>query len=166
MAHPKATREGLRRAYVFGNLSLELAAIQCGVSVHSARRWKKEALDTGDDWEVIRSAHLLASGAPEDIARAILTSLMAQFQETLEKVNLADTLSAAERVELLARLTDAWSKSIAASKKILPETSQLATAMETLKLLSAFIQDKHPRHLAAFVDMLEAFGPVLEKHYG
>ncbi|MGL9774743.1 MAG: hypothetical protein ACR5LG_14440 [Sodalis sp. (in: enterobacteria)] len=38
--------------------------------------------------------------------------------------------------------------------------------METLKLFSAFIQDKHPRHLAAFVDILEAFGPVLEKHYG
>ncbi|MGL9774719.1 MAG: DUF1804 family protein [Sodalis sp. (in: enterobacteria)] len=91
---------------------------------------------------------------------------MAQFQETLEKVNLADTLSAPERVELLARLTDAWSKSIAASKKILPETSWLATAMETLKLLSAFIQDKHLRHLAALVDILEVFGPVLEKYYG
>ncbi|MGL9774720.1 MAG: DUF1804 family protein [Sodalis sp. (in: enterobacteria)] len=56
MAHSRATREGLRRAYVFDNLSLELAAIQCGVSVHSARRWKKEALNSGDDWEVIRSA--------------------------------------------------------------------------------------------------------------
>ncbi|MGL9773292.1 MAG: DUF1804 family protein [Sodalis sp. (in: enterobacteria)] len=109
---------------------------------------------------------MLANGAPEDIARAILTSLMAQFQETLEKANLADTLSAPARVELLARLTDAWSKSIAASKKSLPETSQLATAMKALKLSSVFIQDKHPRHLAAFVDILEAFGPVLEKHYG
>ncbi|MGL9773076.1 MAG: DUF1804 family protein [Sodalis sp. (in: enterobacteria)] len=38
MAHSRTTREGLRRAYVFGNLSLELAAIQCGVSVHSAGR--------------------------------------------------------------------------------------------------------------------------------
>ncbi|MGL9772872.1 MAG: hypothetical protein ACR5LG_00160 [Sodalis sp. (in: enterobacteria)] len=26
---------------MFGNPSLERAAIQCGVSVHSARRWKK-----------------------------------------------------------------------------------------------------------------------------
>ncbi|MGL9774189.1 MAG: hypothetical protein ACR5LG_10395 [Sodalis sp. (in: enterobacteria)] len=38
---------------------------------------KKEALNSGDDWEVIRSARLLTNGAPEDIARAILTSLMA-----------------------------------------------------------------------------------------
>ncbi|MGL9774517.1 MAG: hypothetical protein ACR5LG_12925 [Sodalis sp. (in: enterobacteria)] len=29
---------------------------------------------------------------------------------------------------------------------------------DPLKLFSAFIQDKHPRHLAAFVDILEAFG--------
>ncbi|MGL9774188.1 MAG: hypothetical protein ACR5LG_10390 [Sodalis sp. (in: enterobacteria)] len=35
MAHSRATRQGLRRAYVFGNPSLELAAIQCGVSVYS-----------------------------------------------------------------------------------------------------------------------------------
>ncbi|MGL9774418.1 MAG: hypothetical protein ACR5LG_12255 [Sodalis sp. (in: enterobacteria)] len=35
MAHSRATCEGLRRAYLFGNLPLELAAIQCGVSVHS-----------------------------------------------------------------------------------------------------------------------------------
>ncbi|MGL9773293.1 MAG: hypothetical protein ACR5LG_03210 [Sodalis sp. (in: enterobacteria)] len=30
---------------MFGNLSLELAAIQCGVSVHSARRWKKRGAE-------------------------------------------------------------------------------------------------------------------------
>ncbi|MGL9773075.1 MAG: hypothetical protein ACR5LG_01630 [Sodalis sp. (in: enterobacteria)] len=40
------------------------------------------------------------------------------------------------------------------AKKACPRPSQLATAMETLKLFSAF------------VDILEAFGPILEKHYG
>ncbi len=39
MAHPKETRDTLRRAYVFSTLSLELAAaIQCGVSFATARR--------------------------------------------------------------------------------------------------------------------------------
>jgi len=41
MAHPKETRDPLRRAYVFSTMFLELAAIQCGVSFATARRWKK-----------------------------------------------------------------------------------------------------------------------------
>lgn len=166
MAHPKETRDALRRAYVFSNLSLELAAIQCGVSFATAGRWKKDAKESGDDWDVIRSANMLASGAPEDVARSILASLMTQFQATLEKVNSADDIPAQERVTLLASLTDGYSKAIAASKKILPETSQLATSMETMKLFSTFIQEHYPQHLTAFVEVLEAFGPILEKNYG
>ncbi|BBI91168.1 hypothetical protein SSYM_2246 [Serratia symbiotica str. Tucson] len=166
MAHPKETRDTLRRAYVFSTLSLELAAIQCGVSFATAGRWKKEARENGDDWDVIRSANMLASGAPEDVARSILASLMTQFQVTLEKVNTADDIPAQERVTLLASLTDGYSKAIAASKKILLETSQLATSMETMKLFSTFIQEHYPQHLTAFVEVLEAFGPVLEKNYG
>lgn len=51
--------------------------------------------------------HLLASGAPEDIACAILTRWRTLFQETLGKVILAGTLTATERLELLGHLTDA-----------------------------------------------------------
>lgn len=166
MAYPQEIRDALRRAYVFSSLSLELAAAQCGVSFASAGRWKKEAKENGDDWDIIRSANMLASGAPEDVARSILASLMTQFQATLEKVNSADDIPAQERVTLLASLTDGYSKAIAASKKILPETSQLATSMETMKLFSGFIQEHYPQHLTAFVEVLEAFGPILEKNYG
>lgn len=163
MAHPKETRETLRRAYIFGNQSLELLAAQTGISFSTAMRWKKVSAEEGDDWDTLRSANTLASGAPEDVTRAILNSLMAQFQVTLEKVNTAEDIPAQERVQLLSSLSDAYTKAIAASKKVLPETDRIATAIGTVTLLSEFIQARYPQHLAAFVEIIEAFTPELEK---
>ncbi len=84
MAHPQETREKLRRSYIFGQMSLEIASAQAGVAFATARRWKKEAQDAGDDWDKLRAAHLMAGNGLEEIGRAILTGLMTQYQTTLE----------------------------------------------------------------------------------
>ena len=55
MAHSQDVRDKVRRAYVFNSLSLEIAAMQGGVSFATARRWKKEASEAGDDWDKIRT---------------------------------------------------------------------------------------------------------------
>ncbi|ELI8281459.1 DUF1804 family protein, partial [Yersinia enterocolitica] len=39
-------------------------------------------------------------------------------------------------------------------------------ALDVLQKLSIFISEKHPQHLAAFVEILEPFGDEVEKHYG
>lgn len=166
MAHPQETRDRLRRSYIFGQVSLEIAAAQASVSFVTARRWKKEAQDAGDDWDKLRAAHVIAGGGLEDIGRAVLTGLVTQYQTTLEQLNCNSDLSAQKRVELLASLADAFNKAISASKKILPETSQLAIALDVLQKLSLFISERHPQHLAAFVEILEPFGDEVEKHYG
>ncbi|CFQ99781.1 DUF1804 family protein [Yersinia enterocolitica] len=166
MAHPQETRDRLRRSYIFGQMSLEIAAAQAAVSFVTARRWKKEAQDNGDDWDKLRAAHVIAGGGLEDIGRAVLTGLVTQYQTTLEQLNCNSDIPAQQRVELLASLADAFNKAISASKKILPETSQLAIALDVLQKLSIFISEKHPQHLAAFVEILEPFGDEVEKHYG
>ncbi|KGT95313.1 DNA-binding protein [Erwinia typographi] len=163
MAHPRETREALRRAYIFSNQALELLAAQQGVSFSTAMRWKKLSADEGDSWDTLRAANQLASGAPEDVSRAILAGLMVQVQTTLEKLNGAEDIQAQERVQLLSSLSDAYTKAIAASKKVLPETDRVATAISTVKALSQFIQSHYPQHLAAFVEIIEAFTPELEK---
>lgn len=168
MAHPQDTRDRLRRAYIFNQLSLELSAAQCGVAFVTARRWKKDAQDAGDDWDKLRAAHVMAGGGLEDIGRAVLTGLVTQYQVTLEELTgeKGANMSPKERVELLASLADAFSKATSASRKILPETSQLAVALEVLQRLSTFVSDNHPQHLAAFVEILQPFGAELEKNYG
>lgn len=166
MAHPQETRDRLRRSYIFGQMSLEIAAAQNGVPFATARRWKKEAQDAGDDWDKLRTAHIMAGNGLEDIGRAILTGLMTQYQTTLELLTTDAQLPAEKRVELLASLADAFNKAVAANKKILPEVSQLAIALDVIQRLSTFVAESYPQHLAAFVEILEPFGREMEKHYG
>ncbi|MEQ9860617.1 DUF1804 family protein [Pectobacterium cacticida] len=166
MAHPQEIRDKLRRAYIFGQMSLEIAAAQSGVAFGTARRWKKEAQDAGDDWDKLRAAHVMAGGGLEDIGRAVLTGLVTQYQTTLEMLNGEAGIPARERVELLASLADAFNKATSASKKILPETSELSVALEVIQLLSTFIRERHPKHLEAFVSILDGFGEEIGKRYG
>lgn len=166
MAHPQETRERLRRSYIFSQMSLEIASAQTGVTFSTARRWKKEAQDANDDWDKLRAAHIMAGNGLEDIGRAILTGLMTQYQVTLELLTTDSSMPADKRVDLLASLADAFNKAVAANKKILPEVSQLAVALEVIQRLSTFVAENYPQHLAAFVEILEPFGGEMEKHYG
>lgn len=168
MAHPKATRDKLRALYCNGEQSLETAAALCGVSLGTARRWRDEAKAQGDDWNKLRAAHTMAGGSIDEIARAMMTSFLVQYQATMTMLQDAEVedLPPSKRVQLLASLADAFTKTVAANKRVLPETSQLATALELLQFLMVFVQEKHPKHLAAFVEVLEPFGAEVERKFG
>lgn len=166
MAHPNETRDKLRGLYVNGT-SLEAAAAICGVSYGTARKWREAAKDKGDDWERLRAAYTLSSGSIEDLARAIMTGFLVQYQNTMTKLQEApaEELPPEKRVLLLGSLADAYTKTVAANKRVLPETSELATALKVLEMLYAFVREKHPKHLAAFAEIIEPFGAVLEKEF-
>ncbi|MFB9160193.1 DUF1804 family protein [Chromobacterium violaceum] len=166
MAHTPETRDKLRRLYVFDRISLEVAAMQCGVSMSTASRWKRELAEAGDDWDKVRAAHILAGGGIESIARAALSGFMVQYQAVMEALQVDANLPAEKKVGMLASLADSFNKTIAASKRVLPETSQLATAMEVVQSLAAYIRENHPQHAAAFVEILEPFGNELANLYG
>ncbi len=165
MAHDNHAKNEVRRLYVFENLSLVSCAVATKVSYQTAMRWKKQAKDVGDDWDKVRTAHTLAGGSIEEISRQILTDLITQFKATMDKLKHDENLSAKERVALLASLSDSYNKSVGASRKLMPETSELATAMKVLERLSKYIQEHKPEVLEVFVSVLEPFGEVLEKEF-
>jgi len=165
MAHPKQTREKVRSAYVRERLSLEVAAAQAKVSYATASRWKAQALDAGDDWDKSRAAQLMADGGIEGVARQVLTGLVVQYQATMQAVTDAE-IEPVTKVQMLASLADAYNKTVSASRRILPETSELATAMQVVQHLAGFIRERFPQHRAAFVQILEPFGEVLASTYG
>ncbi|RUI34558.1 DUF1804 family protein [Pseudomonas aeruginosa] len=166
MAHPKETRDGLRRAYVFERQSLEVAAAMFGVSYGTARRWKQQAEAEGDDWDKAQAAQLMAGGGLEHVARQVLTGLVTQFQATMEAIQADNEIQPAVKVQLLASLAGAYNKTVSSSKKVLPETSALATAMEVLQRLASFIRERFPQHAQAFAEVLEPFGEVIAKELG
>lgn len=166
MAHPKEVRDKLRRSYVFDRLSLEVSAMSVGVAYGTARRWKAEALDSGDDWDKAQAAQLLAGGGIEGVARQVLAGLVTQYQATMEALTLDTEIRPAEKVQMLASLADAYNKTVSASKRILPETNELATAMGVVQRLASFIRERYPQHAAAFAEILEPFGDELATVYG
>ncbi|MBH9261896.1 DUF1804 family protein, partial [Pseudomonas aeruginosa] len=153
----------LRRAYVLDRQSLEVAAAMFGVSYGTARRWKQQAEAEGDDWDRAQSAQLLAGGGLEDVARQVLAGLVTQFQATMEAIQVDADIKPAVKVQLLASLADAYNKTVSASKRVLPETSALATAMEVLQRLASFIRERFPQHAHAFAEVLEPFGELLAR---
>lgn len=74
----------------------------------------------------------------------MLAGLVLQYQASMEALQTDKEMKPADKVQLLASLADAYNKTIAASKRILPETSELATAMDVIQRLAAYVKERHP----------------------
>lgn len=162
MAHSQATKDELRRKYVIDRLSLAIAAKQTKVSYPTAQRWKNTAAANGDNWDKVKVASVMAGGDQEGISREILTGFIIQFKSVMDAIKEDSDVSAMERVEMLTSLADAYNKTIASSRKILPETSKLAIALQVMELLAAYLKAHKPELLADFMDILEPFGATLD----
>lgn len=163
MAHGEDKKHALRNLFVFDKLNLEQAAKQLNISAPTARRWKAQALEQGDNWEKLRSAHTLAGNDLEDVARSLLTDLVLQFKTTMDALSNDVMLDAKERVALLTSLSDSYNKAISANKKLLPETNKLAIALQVVELLAQYIKENKNELLMPFMEVLEPFGKRLEK---
>lgn len=151
--------------YASGEQSLETAAVLCGVSFGTAKRWMGDAKKQGDDWDKLRAAFILSSGSIEDMARAMLSSFLMQYQNTMTMLHDSEELSADKRVQLLSSLADAFTKTVAANRRVLPETNKLAIALETVSVLADFIAQTQPEKIVDFVAILEAFKPCLTETF-
>lgn len=163
MAHSQSTKDDLRKKYIFEGLSLAMAAVMCEVSYPTAQRWKNQAADANDNWDKVKVAHTMAGGDFEDMSRQILTDFIIQFKATMDMVKTTEQILPSQRVEMLTSLADAYNKTIASSRKILPETSKLAVALQVLELLAKYIQEHKPDLLIEFMSVLDPFGDLIAK---
>ncbi len=161
MAHGEETRRAVRAGYVFDQLALEAAAVKLGVPEATAKRWKREAREAGDDWDRARSAQMIAGGGIEEVVRQTLAVIVQQTQATVQAIQAAEDMPAADKVQMLTSLADAYNKLMSASKKLMPETDAMAIRLDTVKRLGEFIRARHPRHASAFVEILEPFAASL-----
>jgi CRISPR/Cas system CMR subunit Cmr4 (Cas7 group RAMP superfamily) len=145
---------------------LQTAAELSGVSYNTARNWKRQAAEDGDDWDVARNAKRLSRGSVEELTGQILQDLVEQFTVTIEAMKKADNMSAQQRAEILVQLSDSYVKSISAAGKANPKLNRLSVAMEVVKELAAYIAERHPKHRQLFIDILEDYGPNMAQHFG
>lgn len=166
MAHGEETRRAVRAGYVFDQLGLEVAALKAGVPIGTARRWKTDAKQAGDDWDKARSAQLIAGGGIEDVVRQTLAVVVQQVQATVESIQASSDMQPGEKVQMLSSLADAYNKLMAASKRLMPETDKLGVAMDVLKRFSEHVAKRKPALAGEFVELIEPFGEELAKAYG
>lgn len=166
MAHPQEKRDALRRKYVFENQPLELAASLIGVPFATARNWKYQARELGDDWDKVRSANLFASGGIETMGQTLLAGFLVQYQSAFESLEQAEDVAPMEKAKILASLTDSYLKVINANKKLMPETQAMAVALQVVEALLGHINDVYPDKLQDFALILQTFETVIERKFG
>lgn len=166
MAHDEGSRRAVRAAYVFDQLSLEVAAAKHDVPYATVRNWKRAGKELGDDWDKARGAQMIAGGGIEDVVRQTLGIVVQQVQATVQAIQDAEDMPPATKVAMLASLADAYNKLMAASRRLMPETDKLAVATDVVKRLAEFTRTRHPKHAAALMEVIEPFADELAKAYG
>lgn len=166
MAHDDVIKRSARKAFVFQRQSLPTIAITLTVSEPTLRRWKREAKERGDDWDVGRAANTLAGEGMEAIVSTVIEDFVVLYQATIEGIKNDQGIATADRVKLMASLADAFQKMISAAGRVSPKISELGVAMDVLKRLAGFISKNHPDQANAFLEVLEPFGVHLSEVYG
>jgi hypothetical protein len=163
MAHPQESRTQLRGLYVFQRLPMEAACAKLGVPRGTANRWKREAADKGDDWDMARTAVAMGDDTFKNLSARLLEDYLVQHQATMDLLRDATEMSARDRAETLASMSDSFNKTMASFKRLNPELNKQAVQLDLLQRFASFAQARYPQHLSALVEMLEPFGEELAK---
>lgn len=166
MAHTAQTRAAVRAAYIHQMLPMTQIATAHSVPLATIRSWRARAKAEGDDWDKLRAANALAGEGVEAVAREMVSNYVTMHKALMDEVLTSAEIPAGKKVEALSSLADSFNKMIAASRRVLPETGELAVALRVLRLLGEYVQQHYPQHAAALLEVLEPFADELPKRLG
>lgn len=165
MAYDRSTRNKVRAKYVQG-MALATAAESCNVPYNTARNWKRQDTDDGNDWDITRNARRMTKSGVEDMANEVLGELAEQFLATLEAVKKDPKMPADKRADIMVRLMDGYNKAIGAASRAMPNANRLAVAMDVVKFLSVFIAGRYPKLREQFIEVTEAAADDFVREFG
>ncbi|GHU10873.1 hypothetical protein FACS1894185_3140 [Betaproteobacteria bacterium] len=165
MSHGEDKVRGVRAAYVFDQIDLPAAAALAAVPEATARRWKIAAKKAGDDWDKARGAQYLAGDGLEAVARQTIAAFAGQVQSTTLALQRDEGLAPEVKAKLMASLADAFTKIMAGSRRLMPETDRLAVAQDVLRRFGDFVAQQKPTLASEFVCLLEPFAEELARAY-
>jgi hypothetical protein len=95
----------------------------------------------------------------------MLTTFVLYFESTMDELRKTENLPVSEKAKLIQGLGDSYSKMVASSKRLLPEVSEMATAIKTVKMFGDFVQANKPELLQEFLELLNGFAETLDKEF-
>jgi len=166
MGGKRDRRSEARGLYVFDRLDMRAVARRAGVSEGTARRWKKAAAAEGDCWDKARAAASLAGTGMENATAVLLEDFIALYRSVVDGIRSEPSTGALAKAEALAKLADAFNKTINAAGRASPRLSELAMAQDVIKRLGDFVAAEYPQHGEAFLEILEPFARELGAVHG
>lgn len=166
MAYGIKQKNEVRKNYCHRLLPMTQAAKLAGVPLGTARRWKQEAEEQGCDWDKAKAVSAISSGGRDDLMKTIINDYVLLHQSVMESLKTADKMTAKDKVDALASLADAFSKTMKSAGQASPQLSKLAIANDILQLLGDFVQKQFPNYVNAFIEILEPFGEEISRNYG
>lgn len=162
MAHSLETRQQVRSEYVRG-LPLKAACAMHDVAYQTARGWKRKAKAAGDDWDTARAAVRLSSGSVSELTSAIIEDFVHLFQGTIDAVKVDKDLSPLAKADTIAKLSDAYQKTVKAAGASNPQLNRLSVIMDVLQKTMQFIRREYPQYTDIFMEVLEPLGEELSR---
>lgn len=165
MAHAPEKRQQARAAYVYDRLTAEGVAAKIEIPVATVRRWKAAADAAGDDWDKARAAQAMSQAGAGAIAQMVLADYLILHQKSVELLNNAEGMNPLALADAMAKLADAFTKTMSAVSRAAPDLARYAVATELLGDLAQFAAERYPQHAGALAELLEPFaGHISEKY--
>lgn len=153
-----------RNAFIYKRRNMTQIARDLGVSDQTIRRWKKKAKSQADDWDIARSAHVIAGQGMDATISHVLEEFMLLAQHMIEELKDTDQ-PLDKRVSQITSLADAMTKMTHAAGKLAPKVSELGVAQDVIRRMMEFVRVEFPKHADAILDVIEPFGETLAEAY-
>lgn len=164
MANDQETRRKARADYIYRRMTMATISMTLNVSQATIGRWKKAAKEQGDDWDIARSASLIAGEGLETVVSSVVEDFMIMAQSLLEEIKHG-ALGLDQKVKHLVALADAMTKMTASAGKLAPKISELGVAQDVMTHLIGFVRENFPQHIGVILEIIEPFGERLASLY-
>ncbi|RSC36172.1 DUF1804 family protein [Agrobacterium sp. FDAARGOS_525] len=164
MSSEQDKRRKARADYVYRRMTGATIAMTLNISQATFGRWKKIAKEAGDDWDVARTASIIAGEGIETVVSTVIEDFMIMAQSVLEEIKNGD-LRLDQKVKSLVALADAMTKMTTSAGKLAPKISELGVAQDVMQYLVEFVRENFPQHVAAILEIIEPFGESLARRY-
>ncbi|WP_299165817.1 DUF1804 family protein [uncultured Tateyamaria sp.] len=153
-------RRKIRSDYVNRRMAATTIATIHKISASTVGRMKKAAKADGDDWDIARTATVIAGEGLDVVVSTVVEDFMILAQGLLEEVK-DEQVSNEDKIKHLINLSDATVKMTAAAARLAPKISELGVAQSVVQQLLEFVRENFPHHSNAILEIIEPFGDQL-----
>ncbi|TCT37686.1 DUF1804 family protein [Martelella mediterranea] len=164
MASDPDLKRKVRSDYINRRMTIATISQVRGVSQATISRWKKSAKSDGDNWDMLRSASIIAGEGIETVVSTVVEDFMIMAEAVLEEIKHGE-LSVADKVKHLVAIADAMTKMTSSAGKLAPTISEMGVAQDVMRHLLEFVREEFPHHAGVILEIIEPFGERLAGLY-